>query len=73
MAAKIDEQVTVTVKRRISVELVDGGLYFVAYTNPEGKEARKAATTISSLYQTIGEVLGVEKKPRKPRQKKAAE
>lgn len=72
-AAMSDEQVTVTVKKRVSVELVDGGLYFVAYTNEDGEEVRKAATTTSALYQTLGEVLGVEKKQRKPRQKKAAE
>lgn len=72
-AAMQDEQVTVTVKRRVSVELVDGGLYFVAYTNEDGEDVRKAATTTSALFQTLTEVLGVEKKQRKPRQKKNQE
>jgi len=65
------EQVTFTVRKRISVESIEGGLYSVAYTEDNGDEIRKAATTVSALLALITEALDIEKKARKPRQKKA--
>jgi len=67
------EEVMVPILKKVSVEVADGGLYFVGYVDDEGNPRRKAATNASALYKTLGEVLNLEKKARKPRQKKAAE
>ena len=67
---QVSEEVMVPIMKKISVEVADGGLFFVGYLGEEGEMCRKAATNPSALYKTLGEVLNLEKKQRKPRQKK---
>lgn len=64
------EEVMVPILKKVTVEVADGGLYFVGYLDDEGNTCRKAATNVSALHKTLEEVLGLEKKARKPRQKK---
>lgn len=64
------EEVTIVIKKRVSVEVVDGGLFFVGYQDAAGVMQRKAATSAATLFATLGEVLGLQKQARKPRKPK---
>jgi len=69
---ELDEEITVTAKKKVLVQLVEGDLLFLSYQDADGETVRKAATTFGALTKMLEEVLGLEKKVRKPRKAKGS-
>lgn len=66
----MSEKIEVLVSKQVTIEVVDGGLFFVSVLKDGKQTDRKAATSGAALLKQLSEVLGLQKQKRGPRKAK---
>lgn len=64
------EKIEVNIQRKVIIEAVDGGLFFLNITDPDGTVSRKATTSGAALFKLLRETLDLKKQTRGPRKAK---
>lgn len=71
----MSEKIEVLVSKQVTIEVVDGGLFFVSVLKDGKQTERKAATSGAALVKHLTELLNLQKQkrgPRKAKEEKAA-